>query len=836
MSRKYISESGSGCHNQPMCDALMQDFTFAMRQFRRSPAFTCTAVLTLALGIGATTAIFSLLDGILLRPLPFPDVDRLVAVTTLEFDPGIAPPNLAEAEYLRSSYPNYFDWRRENHTFQSLASYDYTSRLFTKGNGEDARVIRASRVSANLFSTLGVAPVLGRDFTAEEELPGHRVIILSHELWVTMFGASADVIGRTVTVSNQPYSVIGVMPAGFHFAIDEPALCWSTFAPDTEGPSPHTSVRDLDALGVVGRLRPEVSTDQALADLNAIQRSLAQRYSEDKYRPAVFIQPLLQEAIADIRPLLMVLLAAVGVVLLIGCTNVAGLLLARAASRRSEIAVRTALGASRVRVVRQLLMEALMLALAGGAAGILASFLLLRLGLRWVPSDIPRLYDVSVDARVMAFAVLLSAATALIFGLLPAWRMSRSDPAHTLRESVSTMTSGHRRNRIHHALVVAETALGFCLLIGSGLLIRSLLNILHLDPGFDTSRSVFFGIALSATRYPDPAKVSYLDKILAEFAAIPGVEKVAAGYPLPSRGGRGNWNSFTIAGHLNSPDDLPFAEDAAVTPGFFETLSIPLLRGRTFTPHDNIATSAPVAIINRSLAQKYFPTEDPIGRYFTPIERGIPRQIIGMVADTRGGDYSDPYQPRFYLPYAQNPTHQRPIIVMKVAGDPLSYESTVRTIVDRADRLAPMFGYRTFAENLLLQAAQPRFEAALVSVFAAIALLFSALGLYAVLSYVVAERLSELGLRMAFGASRSDILSMVVQRALILGVTGIAAGVIASIVASRLISGLLFRVQPVDPSTFVIVAVVLLTVSVVAALAPAVRAARVNPMSILREH
>jgi len=253
-----------------MRDTLTQDFRFAMRQFRHSPAFTCTAVLTLALGIGATTAIFSLLDGILLRPLPFPDVDRLVAVTTLEIDPGIAPPNLAQAEYLRSSYPNYFDWRRENHTFQSLASYDYTSRLFTKGNGEDARVIRGSRVSANLFSTLGVAPVLGRDFTAEEELPGHRVIILSHELWVTMFGASADVIGRTVTVSNQPYSVIGVMPAGFHFASDEPALFWATSAPDTEGPSPHTSDRDLDALGVVGRLRPEVSTDQALADLNAI--------------------------------------------------------------------------------------------------------------------------------------------------------------------------------------------------------------------------------------------------------------------------------------------------------------------------------------------------------------------------------------------------------------------------------------------------------------------------------------------------------------------------------------------------------------------------------------
>ena len=824
-----------------MLPTLRQDLTFALRQYRRSLAFTLTVVLTLALGISATTAIFSLVDGILLRPLPFPEPDRLVAINTLEFAPGVSPTNLAAANYQASSYPNFFDWRQQNHTFTSLASYDYQTRLFSKADGENAQVIRCGRVSANLFSTLGVAPVLGRTFTSEEDQPGHRVVILSHELWVSVFGSSADVIGQTVMVSHLPYIVVGVMPAGFHYATGEPGFFWSTFAIDAEGPTPLTSFRDEVRLAVVGRLKPGMSLDQALADLNTIQRSLAQRYSEDQYRPAVFVQPLLDEAIGEIRPLLTVLLASVGAVLLIGCTNVAGLLLARAAARRSEIAVRTALGASRFRVVWQLLIEALLLALAGGAVGILASFLLLRVGLRWVPSDTPRLYDVSVNAQVLAFAVFLSAATALIFGLLPAWKMSRSDPAHTLRDCGVTMTSGRRRNRLHHALVVGETALGFCLLIGSGLLIKSLLNMLHLDPGFDTSRTVFFDIALSQARYPDPSKIPYFEKALQEFAAIPGVERVAAGHPLPSRGSRDSWNSFTVAGHVNSPDDLPAAEDAVVSPGFFETLSIPLLRGRAFTPHDNLATSAPVAIINRSLAQKYFPNEDPIGRYFTPIfgraaKPGVARQIIGVVGDTRGRDPWDPYYPHFNLPYAQNPTHQRPNVVMKVAGDPLNYESTVRKIVDRFDRLAPMFSYTTFAQNLQWQAAQPRFEAALISAFAAIALLLSALGLYAVLSYVVAERMRELGLRMAFGASRSNILGMVVRRALILGVAGIGAGAITSILASRLVSDLLFRVQPLDPSTFLVVALVLLIVSVVAALAPALRAAYVNPLQTLREN
>jgi predicted permease len=426
-----------------------------------------------------------------------------------------------------------------------------------------------------------------------------------------------------------------------------------------------------------------------------------------------------------------------------------------------------------------------------------------------------------------------------MFGLLPAWRVSRSDPAHALRDSGATTTSGHRRNRLQHALVVGEIALGFVLLIGSGLLIRSMLNLLHLDPGFDTRQTVSFDIALTQTRYPDPTKVPFYKKLLPELSSIPGVLRVGAGHPPPSFGSHSSWTNFTVTGQVDSPENLPAAEEYAAMPGYFEALSIRLLRGRTFTDHDDVATADRVAVISRAFAQKYFPNEDPIGRHFTPYnEDGEPfaaREIIGVVGDTLSDDPWNPYHPEFFLPYAQNPAHQRPQVVMKVSGDRASYESTVRSIVKRFEPEAPVFGYRTLAERLGMQSAQPRFEAAIVSVFATIALLLSALGLYAVLSYVVAERTKELALRMAFGASRSDIVTMVLRRALVLGVFGILVGILASSLGTRLVGDLLFRVKPLDPFTFAVVTVTLLLVSVASALTPAIRASCLDPMRTLHE-
>ncbi len=823
-----------------MLSTFVADAKFALRQLRRSPGFAVSAIVTLAFGIAATTAIFTLVDGVLLRPLPFPDGDRLVAVDTLQFSPGAPIDNPDAGWSISTSYPNFFDWQRLNHTFDSIASYEETARLFAKANGDGAQVIGGGRVSANFFPTLGVTPELGRNFTGDEEQPGHRVVILSHELWVSLFAASPDAIGQTVKVSDEPSIVVGVMPAGFHYPVNQPAYFWATYAAETEGRFPITSIRGADDLHIVGRIKSGVTLQQARADLNTIQRQLAQQYPENRFRPAVFVQPLLRQQVGDSRNVLLLLLASVGAVLLIGCANVAGLLLARASSRKTEIAVRTALGASRIRVVRQLLIESLLLAGCGGVIGILASIVLVRIGIRLVPHDIPRLFNVSIDLRVLLFSVLLSGTTALIFGLLPAWRISRSNPANALRDGGVTTTPGRRRNRLQHTLVITETALGFTLLIGAGLLMKSMVNFLHLDPGFDFKETVHFDIALTQSRYPDPSKVPFFQKLLPELAALPGVLRVSAGHQLPGRGG--SWVDFTIPGHLDPPDNLPSCNVSAVLPGFFETLSIPLLHGRTFSDHDNLATSPRVAIISRSFARQYFPHEDPIGRYLTPVfeysaEPIVPRQIIGVVGDTLGSDpWDDPYLPRFYLPYAQNPTHARPRVVMKVSGDLLSYENAVRKVVKQFDSEAPVFDYHTFADTLREMSEQPRFEAGLVSSFAAIALLLSALGLYAILSYVVAERMRELALRMAFGASRSDIVGMVVRRALMLGVTGIAAGAIASILAGRLVSNLLFRVQPLDLSTYVVVALVLLMVSAVAALAPAVRAACVNPLQTLREN
>ena len=540
-----------------MFPSFLQDFRFALRYFRRSPLFTLTVILTLALGIGATTSIFSLVDGILLSPLPFPHADRLVAIGTLDFPPGVSPVDPAAGNEVLNSYPNFFDWQRQNHTFESLASYNGIARLFSKADGEGARFLSGARISANLFSELGVAPALGRGFTAEEEKPGARVVILSHELWVSDFASSPSALGQVVKISDEPYVVIGVMPSGFHYAVEQPALFWATYSIEAEGPDPGTSVREDDRIAVVGRLKNGVSMSQALADLNNIQRNLAQQYTEDHNKQAVALSPLLDAAVSNTRPVLSLLLASVGLVLLIGCANVAGLLLARATSRRSEIALRTALGAGRLRVVRQLLMEAMLLALVGGAAGVLTSIALLRAGTHYIPSDVPRLYNIAMNGRVLAFAVIVSAATAFVFGLLPAWQTSRSDPAHALREFGTSLTSGRGRNRLHHALVVTEIALGFSLLMGSGLLIKSTLKVLHLDPGFDTDRTVSFDVALTNKRYPVPGKAVFYDKLLPELAVLPGVERVGSGHPMAGLGTWDVWTNFRITGQVYAPDELP---------------------------------------------------------------------------------------------------------------------------------------------------------------------------------------------------------------------------------------------------------------------------------------
>jgi predicted permease len=817
-----------------------QEIRFAVRQFRRSPSFTLTAVLTLALGIGATTAIFSLVDGILLRPLRFPNPERLVAIHTLEFPADAPAPNPAAANSLGVSYPDFLEWRQHSRTLVSVASCDESSRLFSKANGEGSRVLSAARVSANLFSTLGVSPALGRSFAPEDEQPGHRVVILSHRLWMTDFAGSPNVLGERVKISDEVHTIIGVMPASFRYPIANPSHFWTTFAADAEGPFPRTSRRDDDLLDVVGRLKPGITIQQSVADLTGLQRRLAEQFPEERTRLSVAMAPLLEDTVGGVRPVLSILLAAVGVVLLIGCANVAGLLLARANSRHPELALRTALGASRWHVLSQLLREALVLALMGGAAGVALAFALLRVGLRFVP-DLPRLHEVSLDARVLVFTILLSATTALIFGLVPGWRLSSVDPASSLREGALGVTGGRRRHHVHGLLVIGETALGFVLLIASGLLMRSMINVLRIEPGFDSEHTLAFDIALTHLRFSAPsAKVGFYTKLLPQLSSLPGVEKVSAGRPMPLHWPWGDWTELAIPGYSASPENLPGAVSAVAEPGYFEALSIPLLRGRAFTEGDNDPKAPMVAVVSRSFVRQYFPRVDPIGQHFVP-KLGHPgeadqaREIIGVVGDVRSEDLDNLYPPEFYLRFAQNLVEQRPQVVLKVAGDPLSYENEVRKVVSEIDKDTPVFQYRSFTQDIAWEAAQPRFEAFLVSAFGLIALLLSAVGLYAVLSFVVADRTRELGLRMALGADRTDILRLVLERGSLLACGGIGLGMLASILATELVGDLLFNVARLDGMVFAAVTLTLFLVSMVAALVPATRAAHVDPLRTLRD-
>jgi putative ABC transport system permease protein len=832
---EFSENTGSNPRDGFVPAILGQHLRFALRQLRRNPGFTVAAVVTLALGMSTTTAIFSVVNGIILSGLSFPHSEQLVAIDTLEFPEGAAGTNPAAASPVESSYPDFFDWRNNNHTFQGLACSWYVSRLFSKINGGGARVIPGARVSANLFSTLGVPPVWGRWFTPEEELPGHRVVMLSYELWVSEFASSPDAIGQTVLISDEPSTIVGVMPRDFHFPVDTPAYFWTTFAVDAEGVVPDTSVRGWGHLFVIGRMMPGTQVARASADLNMIQARLASTYPENRSRPAVSLSSLLDESVSEVRSALTFLLAAAGALLLIGCTNVAGLFLARMNGRRPELALRTALGASRPRILVQLLLEASLVAFVGAVFGILFALVLLRVGLRFIPDDFPRLYNIAIDERVFVFALLLSAGTTFVFGLLPAWSITRPDPGRALREGGFNATGSARRNRHQSALVIIESALSFTLLVGSGLLIRTVVNILKLEPGFDRQHTVAFDIALTQKRYPDPNKLAYFEKLIPQLAALPGVENVSVAHPLPLQG-RDASESFIIPGHPTSPDNPPTAISAVAMPEYFETLSIPLLRGRTFTPHDVDPKSAPIAVINRSLARAYFPAEDPIGRYLIPNVGGsrVPRLIVGIVGDTRTGNLWNPYQPEFFLPYAQEPTHQRPLVVMKVMGDPSSYEDRARKIIAQADPEAPLFRYRTLSADTERQAIQPRFEAWVVSIFATVALMLSAVGLYAVLSYLVTERTRELGLRMALGATRGNLVKLVLSRGVGLSFTGIAAGFLVSYCASHLATELLFNVAPLDLAVFFTATVVLMSVSLVSALIPALRAASIEPMRCLR--
>lgn len=811
---------------------LLQDLRFAIRQLRKSPGFALTTTLTLALGIGATTAIFSLINAILLRPLPFPESNRIMSLASI--NPLVGKAGLSS----NASYPNFFDWRARSRSFESMASYRRDNYTLT-GSGTPQQ-LQVQLVSSDFLRVLQTNPLLGRGFVRDDEKRGTHVAVLSYATWQSLFGGAPDIVGRAIVLDSNSYTVIGVMPRGFDFPFQKPEVAlWTSLADDINDPKePLTEQRGAFVISVVGRLKPGVTVAGAKADLDVIAQNLAAQYPDaNKKFPAVSVTPELEDVVGNTREALVVLFASVVFVLLIACANVAGLLLARASRRRPEIALRAAMGASRWEIMRQVLVESIVLSLAGGGLGVTLAILLLKTLLRFVPENLPRLDHVSVDGTVLAFSAVMAILTGVLFGVLPAWRMSRLDPAMALREGTRNMTSGRGQHRLHDALVIAETAIGLVLLVGSGLLIHSFVRVLNVDPGFDSHHLLTASINLPDNQYKDLKKPRFYDELLPRLRALPGVTSVAAGFPIPLS--RYNITiGFSIEGHPTAKGDEPEAPVSVVTPGFFETLRIPLISGRDFTPRDDSKSPA-VVIVNQAFARQYFPGENPIGKHITPgigdgITNDAVREIVGVVGDVKRNGITAEMPPQYYLPFQQALILPPPLVIRTV-GDPLSVTGPLRDELAHLDSNIPLYHVSTVDDYVSLAAAQPRFQTVLITSFAVLALLLSAVGLYAVLSYMVAQRTLEIGLRLALGAQRDNVLGLILRRGMTLAVAGLAVGILVSLGLTPFMQEMLYGVQRFDVVTFAGVSAVLLLVSLVASSVPAWRAARLDPMQTLRE-
>jgi putative ABC transport system permease protein len=812
--------------------ALFNNLRYLLRQMRRAPGFACIVIVTLALGIGATTVVFSIVDAVLLRPLPFPHAARLVELESLENLPGGA------TRANDTSYPNFFDWRQQSKSFQSMAAYK--SNGYTIAGSGDGAAERAVgiMVSSDFFTTLGVEPVLGRGFRRDEEQAGNRSVVISSQMWRQRFASSPDVLGKTIRLNDEAFTIVGVMPAAFQFPLTAPdAQLWVTTAQDAEGPDASATQRGYNQLSVVGRLKDGIALDQARAELNSVAQGLAVRYpDEDKNMTQVEMVPELESLVGDVRLPLRILFAAVGFLLLIACANAAGLFLTRASSRVGELSIRAALGASRVRILGQLLAEALTLALCGGALGAGLAAAALKSAPRFLPSGLIRAQSVAMNSGVLWFALGAALATGLVFGVLPALRVSRLDPATTLGEGRRGATAGRHQNRLHAALVVAETALSLILLAGAGLLMRSFDRVMHVNPGFDPSHMLTFRIAAPDSHFKNDELLQLFNRIMDRLRALPGVEAVTAAFPMPLAGGNISI-SFSIEGQPVAKGDEPAERVTLSTAGFFETLRIPIKQGRFFIAAEHSASGRPVVIVNQAFARKYFGSADAVGQHMRSGlgagDQPPMREIVGVVGDVKRASLVEADKPEYYIPLEQADVAP-PAIAMRVSGDPAAYENLVQTTVAGIDRGLPVYRMHPYADDLARITAQQRFQTMLLGSFAAIALLLAGIGLYALLSYMVVLRRPELALRIALGAQRANVLRIILGRGVALSIAGLAIGLGASVLLTRFLSGILFGVKALDPLTFTAVSLLLLAAAMLASLVPALRAARLDPIETLR--
>jgi predicted permease len=779
--------------------------------------------------------------------LPLPHPEQLVAVYTQWSQPGQSPWNGG------TSYPNYLDWREHSRSFANLAAYYGDNRLLSRANGVGIDVLPICRVTGNYFTALGVSPILGRDFTFDDDQPGHHVAILSYGFWQRQFGGMGKVLGATVLVSDVPYTIIGVMPEGLIEPrnADQTEL-WVSFAALLDGSAPPGRQRDNGIAGIIGRLKPGINLAQARVDLNTIQAALAKTYSEDRFSSSVFIQSQQEDLTGDARPTLLLLMAAVTSLLLIVCSNASGLMLTRTMNRRGEIAVRTALGSSPWGIGRQLLIEVIILAFAGALVGAALASGLLRIALPLIPDNVPRLDQVAVDGRVLTFTVLLSFFCAIVSSLVPVWKMIRVSPLESLREQTQS-TTGRRSHRSHHVLVIAQTALSFALLLASGLLIRGFINVRNAPTGFQPEHLFRSQVPLTNARYPDAKKVLFYKELLPRLAAIPGVRSASGAYPIPLGG---SWHSapVEIDGRPNPPDEDLTARVGEAEPGAFETLGVPLLKGRTFTDSDNDPKAPFVALVNQAFVRRYFPGIDPIGHHIrldlsqlrnqsneVDPTSGNTREIIGVFADFQQDSVLEPPLPMAVLPYAQASMLMRPTILLRVAGDPVQYVKPVREALGTVDPTLFLLNPGSLDYGLNMQSADQRFDSFIIASFALIALFLSGLGLYATLAAMVNTRTREIGLRIAIGAGRGDVAALVLTRAALLVFSGLIVGGVIAVVAAQSLAAapwsrpLLFGVSWFDPRTWLLMPLVPGLAGLVACLIPLRRALAVDPIRVLRD-
>jgi putative ABC transport system permease protein len=803
-------------------DILRQDLLYALRRLRQAPGFTLVAVATLALGIGANGAIFSVVHAVLLRPLPFEEADRLVLVsqTWKGEKAGVYSPQ------------NFLDVEKDARSFESLAAYDTTGVTLT-GRGEPGR-IEGVDVSTSFFDLLRVRPAYGRFFVAGENETGHtKVAVLGDRLWRQRFGADPAIVGQTVQLDRDRYTVVGVAPAGFSFP--QGSDVWRPLEYDTRFRS---NSRGAWYLGVIGRLRPGVSVAQAREEVATIHARLAKAYPDADEGVGGTVVSLHESLVGESRRALLVLLGAVGLVLLIACVNVANLLLARMAARETELAVRTAMGAGRARLMRQLLTESLTLAVLGGAAGILLASFSLDALLALQPAGMPRMGEVRVDRAVVAFAAVLSLATGLLFGAFPALQMLRRPTAQSLREGGRGMLSG-RGHRLRSGLVVGQMALAMMLLAGSGLLLRSFDQLRRVDPGFRADKVLTFRISLPDSAYGEETqRAAFYATLLDRLAALPGVRTAGGIMGIPLGGIRFNL-SFEVKGRPPLPPARqPSMEIRPVTPDYFQAMGIPVLRGRAFNRGDG-ADTPQVAVITESAARKYFPGEDPIGKFITlgwGRGEGKPKvggEVVGIVGDVKDRSLAGEKQPEMFVTYAQMPVDMMDV-VLRTSISARALLPAAEKVVHSLDPELPIARAATLEEVVARSISEPRFYMVLLGAFAAMAVFLAALGIFGVLSYAVVQRSREIGIRVALGAHPSDVLRMVMGQAARLAGIGVLAGLAGAVLLSRAIASLLFELSPTDPVTLGSMAAVLAAVALLASYLPARRATHVDPLVALR--